>query len=87
MHPMAEPRESSPSSVTRQGISIGNEFIPVRNVFWAVGVQASNLGQSLGVPLDKAGRVIVGPGLTIPGHPEVFVVGDLAAAKGEWGDG
>ena len=41
----------------------------MRNVFWAAGVKASPLGQSLGVPLDRAGRVIVGPDLTIPGHP------------------
>ena len=63
-----------------EGIYIGEEFIPVRNVFWAAGVKASPLGQSLGVPLDRAGRVIVGPDLTIPGHPEVFVAGDMAAA-------
>ena len=69
------------TNVTPQGVSIGDEFIPVRNVFWAAGVKASPLGQSLGVPLDRAGRVVVGPDLTIPGHPEVFVVGDLAAAK------
>jgi NADH dehydrogenase len=69
------------TNVTVQGVFIGDEFTPVRNVFWAAGVKASPLGQSLGVPLDRAGRVIVGPDLTIPGHPEVFVAGDLAAAK------
>ncbi|HEY8370455.1 MAG TPA: FAD-dependent oxidoreductase, partial [Thermodesulfobacteriota bacterium] len=69
------------TKVTREGIHVGNEFIPVRNVFWAAGVKANPLGRSLGVPLDRAGRVIVGPDLTIPGHPEVFVVGDMAAAK------
>lgn len=69
------------TNVTRQGVSIGDEFIPVRNVFWAAGVKASALGQSLGVPLDRAGRAIVGADLTIPGHPEVFVAGDMAAAK------
>jgi NADH:ubiquinone reductase (H+-translocating) len=53
----------------------------VRNVFWAAGVKASPLGKSLRVPLDRAGRVLVGPDLTIPGHPEVFVVGDMAAAR------
>jgi NADH dehydrogenase len=53
----------------------------VGNVFWTAGVKASPLGRSLGVPLDRTGRVIVGPDLTIPGHPEVFVAGDLAAAK------
>ena len=68
------------TGITRQGLHLGKEFIPVRNVFWAAGVKASPLGQSLGVPLDRAGRVIVGPDLTIPGHPEVFVAGDMAAA-------
>jgi len=68
------------TGVTADGIHIGKEFIPVRNVFWAAGVKASPLGLSLGVPLDRAGRVIVGPDLTIPGHSEVFVAGDMAAA-------
>jgi NADH dehydrogenase len=68
------------TGVTARGLHIGDEFIAVRNVFWAAGVKASRLGESLGVPLDRAGRVIVGPDLTIPGHPEVFVTGDLAAA-------
>ena len=72
---------SAVTNVTSLGIHIGDEFIPVRNVFWAAGVKASPLGRSLGVPLDRAGRVIVGPDLTIPGHPEVFVAGDMAAAK------
>ena len=47
-------------------------------VLWAAGVQASPLGKTLGVPLDRAGRVEVNPDLSIPGHPNVFVVGDLA---------
>ena len=68
------------TNVTADGIHIGEEFIPVRNVFWAAGVKASGLGATLGVPLDRAGRVKVGPDLTIPGHPEVFVTGDMAAA-------
>jgi NADH dehydrogenase len=72
---------STVTNVTARGIYIGTEFIPVRNVFWAAGVKASPLGQSLGVPLDRAGRVVVGPDLTIPGHPEVFVTGDMAAAQ------
>lgn len=68
------------TGVTPEGIRIGDDFIPVRNVFWAAGVKASSLGASLGVPLDRAGRVIVGPDLSVPGHPEVFVAGDLASA-------
>jgi NADH:ubiquinone reductase (H+-translocating) len=67
------------TNVTPEGIYITGEFIPVRNVFWAAGVKASPLGKSLGAATDRTGKVIVGPDLTIPGHPEVFVVGDLAA--------
>ena len=55
------------------------ERVDARTVLWAAGVAASPLAASLGVPLDRSGRVIVEPDLTIPGHPEVFVVGDLAA--------
>ena len=55
------------------------ERVAARTVLWAAGVQASPLARSLGVPLDRSGRVIVEPDLTIPGHPEVFVIGDLAA--------
>lgn len=69
------------TNVTEDGVYVGEEFLPVRTVFWAAGVKASNLGATLGVPLDKAGRVIVGPDLTVPGHPNVFVCGDMAAAR------
>ena len=72
--------QSTVTGVTPQGIHIGEEFIPVRNVFWAAGAKASALGASLGVPIDRSGRVTVGPDLTIPNHPEVFVAGDMAAA-------
>ncbi len=60
----------------------GVEFIPSKTVLWAAGVQASNLGQILaeraGAPLDRSGRLIVQPDLTVPGHPEIFAIGDLA---------
>lgn len=69
------------TNVTADGVYIGDQFLPVRNVFWAAGVQASPLSRSLGSPLTKSGQVIVDPDLTVPGHPEVFVVGDMAAAK------
>jgi len=69
------------TNITPQGIFVGDDFVPVRTVFWAAGVRASPMGQTLGVPLDRAGRVIVGPDLTIPGHPNVFIAGDMAAAK------
>jgi NADH dehydrogenase len=54
------------------------EHIGTRTVLWAAGVQASPLGATLGAPRDRAGRVLVEPDLSIPGHPEVFVIGDLA---------
>lgn len=58
------------------------ETIPTRTVLWAAGVLGSPLGRVLaeeaGAPLDKAGRVIVEPDLTVPSHPEIFVIGDLA---------
>ena len=59
-------------------IQLGDVRVEAATTLWAVGVQASPLGGTLGAPLDRAGRVIVEPDLTIPGRPEVFVVGDLA---------
>ncbi len=66
------------TDIDASGAKVGDQRIPARNVIWAAGVRASELGASLGAPLDHAGRVNVGPDLTIPGHPEVFVLGDLA---------
>ena len=61
-------------------VTVGQEKIPATVVLWGAGVSASPLGKLLGVPTDKAGRVIVEPDLTIPGHPEIQVIGDLAAS-------
>jgi NADH dehydrogenase len=55
-----------------------DERIEARTVLWAAGVRASSLAASLGAPRDPSGRVEVAPDLSIPGHPEVFVIGDLA---------
>jgi NADH:ubiquinone reductase (H+-translocating) len=66
------------NEITDRGVRIGDEWIESRTVFWAAGNEASHLGRALGVPLDRAGRVVVEPDLSIPGHPEVFVAGDLA---------
>jgi NADH dehydrogenase len=66
------------TNLTEAGLQVGDEFIPCRVKIWAAGNMASSLGKTLGVPLDKAGRVIVNDDLTIPGHPEVQVIGDLA---------
>jgi len=60
-------------------VTIGADSIAAETVLWAAGVAASPLGRSLGVPLDRAGRVRVEPELTVPGHREVFVIGDLAS--------
>jgi NADH:ubiquinone reductase (H+-translocating) len=62
-------------------VSVGKEKIPAAVILWGAGVSASPLGKMLGVPTDKAGRVVVQRDLTVPGHPEVFVAGDLAAAQ------
>src|ERR1035438_3788083 len=63
----------------------GSTRLPATVVLWAAGVAASALGKSVGAPVDRAGRVLVQPDLSVPGHPEVFVIGDLAAAKDEHG--
>jgi NADH dehydrogenase len=66
-------------------VYVGDERIPAHTVFWAAGNAASPIARTLDVPLDRAGRVIVEPDLSVPGHPEVFAVGDVAAVK--WKDG
>ncbi|MGZ5477834.1 MAG: NAD(P)/FAD-dependent oxidoreductase, partial [Thermoanaerobaculia bacterium] len=68
------------TGVTEHEVLIGGERIATRTVLWAAGVQGSPVAKTLGVPLDRAGRVIVERDLTIPGHKDVFVIGDLAAA-------
>jgi len=62
-------------------VFVGETRLPATVILWAAGVAASPLGKKLGVPVDRAGRVLVAPDLSIPGHAEVFVIGDLAAAK------
>ncbi len=69
------------TSIDSKGIRIGDEFIATHTAFWAAGVQASPLAKLLNVPLDRAGRVVVNPDLSIPGHEHVFVVGDMACVK------
>ena len=63
----------------------GNTRLPATVILWAAGVAASPLGKKLGAPVDRAGRVPVQPDLSLPSHPEVFVIGDLAALKDEHG--
>ncbi|HEX6267491.1 MAG TPA: NAD(P)/FAD-dependent oxidoreductase [Burkholderiales bacterium] len=71
--------EKKITGVDAEGVSIGEERIAAKTVLWAAGVASSPLGRALGAPLDRAGRVQVEPDLSVPGHPEIFVVGDLAA--------
>ena len=66
------------TDVHNEHVRIGEETIRTRTVFWAAGNVISPLTQLLGAPLDRAGRVLVEPDLSIPGHPEVFVIGDAA---------
>jgi NADH dehydrogenase len=66
------------TEIDAEGVTMGDERIDARTVLWAAGVAASPLAAGLGVPLDRAGRVPVLPDLTIPGHPDVYVAGDLA---------
>ena len=63
------------------GVTVAGELVPARTVLWAAGIAASPLGASLGAPLDRAGRVLVEPDLSLPGAPNVYVVGDLAALE------
>ena len=65
--------------INANGYMLGDAFVPAKTVVWAAGVAASPLGAMLGVPLDRAGRVQVQPDLSVPGHPDIFVAGDLAA--------
>ncbi|OLB85694.1 MAG: FAD-dependent oxidoreductase, partial [Acidobacteriales bacterium 13_2_20CM_2_55_5] len=66
-------------------VRMGEARMPAAVILWAAGVAASPLGKKLGVPVDRAGRVLVNPDLSIAGHPEVFVIGDLATLKDDHG--
>jgi NADH dehydrogenase len=66
------------TNLTEAGLNVGEEFIPCRVKIWAAGNNASYVGHNLGAPIDRVGRVVVNEDLTIPGHPEVQVIGDLA---------
>ncbi len=70
------------TGIAERRVTTDRETIEAATIVWAAGVAASPIGASLGVPLDRAGRVIVGADLTVPGHEEVFVVGDLASIAG-----
>ena len=67
------------TALDAEGVSMGAERIEARTVIWAAGVMASSAGQWLGAETDRAGRVKVAPDLSVPGHPDIFVIGDTAA--------
>ncbi|XQA70113.1 NAD(P)/FAD-dependent oxidoreductase [Xanthomonas sacchari] len=69
------------ADIDAHGYRIGDAFVPARTVVWAAGVAASPLAKTLQTPLDRSGRVQVQPDLSVPGHPELFVAGDLAALQ------
>jgi NADH dehydrogenase len=73
------------TSITAEGVTIEGFFIPSENVLWAAGNQASPILKTLNVPLDRQGRVMVDADLTIPEHPEIFVLGDAACAMDKKG--
>jgi NADH dehydrogenase len=67
------------TGVDAGGVSLEGDRIASRTVIWAAGVAAAPLARTLGVPLDRAGRVVVEPDLSVPGYPGVYVIGDLAS--------
>lgn len=73
------------TGIEAAAVMIGSERLPSQVTLWAAGVSASPLGKILGAKTDRAGRVLVEPDLSIAGHPEVFVIGDLAAILDEKG--
>jgi NADH dehydrogenase len=68
--------------VSEGHVEVGADVIPAATIIWAAGVAASPLGATLGAPIDRAGRVLVEPDLTVPGSRNVFVIGDLASLAG-----
>jgi len=72
--------------VTNHGVTMNGEFIPCWTVIWAAGNAAAPIGKSLSAETDRVGRVIVNEDLTVPGHPEVFAIGDMACFKHQTGE-
>src|SRR5213595_3195188 len=77
---------SRATNLTEAGVQVDGEFIPCRVKIWAAGNNASFVGKTLGIPVDRVGRVVVNDDLTIPGHPEVQVIGDLANFSHQTGE-
>jgi NADH dehydrogenase len=70
--------DAAVTEVDETGVRMGDQRIAARTLLWAAGVAASRLGTKLASELDRHGRVMVAPDLSLPGHPEVLVIGDLA---------
>lgn len=66
------------TDINQDGVFVGETFIPCKTVVWGAGVAASPLGRKMGAPVDRGGRVVVNADLSVPGHENVFVIGDLA---------
>jgi len=73
------------TNITEEGVQVEETFYPCKNIIWAAGNQAAPLLKTLDVPLDRQGRVIVEPDLSIPGNPEIFVIGDASCSMGKDG--
>jgi NADH dehydrogenase len=71
---------SAVSGIDAEGVDVGPERIQTATALWAAGVQPSPLARALGAPHDRLGRVRVEPDLSVPGHPEIFAIGDMAFA-------
>ncbi len=81
-----EVRTGAPVTGVGDGwVDVGSERVRARTILWAAGVSASPIGRTIGAPVDRAGRVMVQPDLSVPGHPDLFVVGDLATLAGSDG--
>jgi NADH dehydrogenase len=74
------------TNLNEDGVQLGDEFIPCRVKIWAAGNNASFIGKTLGVPTDRVGRIVVNDDLSISGHPEVQVIGDLANFSHQTGE-
>jgi len=73
------------TNITKEGVQVGDDFIEARNIIWAAGNIASPILKTLDVPLDRQGRAVVEPDLSVPGNPEIFVIGDAACTMGKDG--
>jgi NADH:quinone reductase (non-electrogenic) len=74
------------TNLNEAGVQLGDEFIPCRVKIWAAGNNASFVGKTLGAPFDRVGRIVVNDDLSISGHPEVQVIGDLANFSHQTGE-